>query len=252
MAERRMFAKCIVESDAFLDMPLTTQALYLHLGMNADDDGFVGSPKKVVRECGANEDDLKILLGKRFILGFETGIVVIKHWKMNNYIQKDRYKKTVYQEELKTLQVKNNGSYTELDTNCIQNGYNLDTQVRLGKVSIGKDNNKVSKKENKKSFDELIDNFTKNPELREELKNHLIVRKQKKASLTNRAIELELKTLQNLSQNEEVQIEIVRQSIERGWIGFFEVKNSKHTNDDTEKRVMKALYGNSLDKLYEN
>lgn len=108
MAERRMFAKCIVESDSFLDMPLTSQALYLHLGMNADDDGFVGSPKKIVRECGANEDDLKLLLAKRFILGFESGIVVIKHWKMNNYIQKDRYKPTTYLEEKKMLQIKEN------------------------------------------------------------------------------------------------------------------------------------------------
>jgi len=139
MAERRMFAKCITESDAFLDMPLSTQALYFHLGMLADDDGFIGSPKKIMRSIGASEDDLKILIAKRFILGFESGIVVMKHWKMNNYIQKDRYKKTVYQDEMKTLQVKNNGSYTELDTECIQNVYTLDTQVRLGKDRIGKD-----------------------------------------------------------------------------------------------------------------
>ena len=139
MAERRMFTKAITESDAFLEMPLSTQALYLHLNMNADDDGFVGSPKRIVRMISASEDDLKLLLTKRFILGFNSGIIVIKHWKMNNYIQKDRYKHTVYQEEYKSLQIKNNGAYTELDTDCIQDGYNMDTQVRLGKVSIGKD-----------------------------------------------------------------------------------------------------------------
>ena len=90
MAERRMFAKCITESDAFLDMPLSTQALYFHLGMVADDDGFVSSPKKITRSINASEDDLKLLLAKRFVLGFESGIVVIKHWKMNNYIRNVR------------------------------------------------------------------------------------------------------------------------------------------------------------------
>ena len=135
MAERRMFAKCITESDAFLDMPLSTQALYFHLGMVADDDGFVSSPKKITRSINASEDDLKLLLAKRFILTFESGIVVIKHWKMNNYIAKDRYKPTVYVEEKSRLELKDNNSYTE----CIQPVYKLDTQVRLGKDSIGKD-----------------------------------------------------------------------------------------------------------------
>ena len=135
MAERRMFAKCITESDAFLDMPLSTQALYFHLGMVADDDGFVSSPKKITRSINASEDDLKLLLAKRFVLGFESGIVVIKHWKMNNYIAKDRYKPTVYVEEKSRLELKDNNSYTE----CIQPVHKLDTQVRLGKDSIGKD-----------------------------------------------------------------------------------------------------------------
>ena len=139
MAERRMFAKTITESDAFLEMPLSTQALYLHLSMNADDDGFVSSPKKIVRMISASEDDLKLLLTKRFILGFNTGIIVIKHWRMNNYIRSDRYKPTVYQEEYKTLKVKDNGSYTDMDTIGIPDGNHLETQVRLGKDSIGKD-----------------------------------------------------------------------------------------------------------------
>ena len=135
MAERRMFAKCITESDAFLDMPLSTQALYFHLGMVADDDGFVSSPKKITRSISASEDDLKLLIAKRFILTFESGVVVIKHWKMNNYIAKDRYKPTVYIEEKSLIELKDNNSYTE----CIQPVYKMDTQVRLGKDSIGKD-----------------------------------------------------------------------------------------------------------------
>lgn len=128
MANRRMFAKTIIDSDAFLDMPLSTQSLYFHLAMRADDDGFVNNPKKIARMIGSNDDEMKVLLGKNFILGFETGIIVIKHWKLHNYIQKDRYTPTVYQEEKSLLTEKNNNVYT-MDTLRIQNG-------NTGKVSI--------------------------------------------------------------------------------------------------------------------
>ena len=149
MAERRMFAKTIIDSDAFLDMSASAQALYFHLGMRADDDGFVNNPKKIQRIINASDDDLKILFAKRFIIGFETGVIVIKHWKMHNYIQRDRYKPTVYQDEKARLFTKDNKSYTEkqgyisdvstLDTVCIQDASSLDTQVRLGKDSVVKD-----------------------------------------------------------------------------------------------------------------
>ena len=147
MAERRMFAKTIIDSDAFLDMPLSTQCLYFHLSMRADDDGFINNPKKVQRMIGASDDDLKVLTAKRFIIPFETGIVVIKHWKIHNYIQKDRYKPTVYQEELSQLSLKDNNAYT-LDTGCIHDGYILETQdsIELGKDSIEKENNKKKKR----------------------------------------------------------------------------------------------------------
>lgn len=145
MANRRMLTKKITNSDAFTEMPLSAQALYLHLNMEADDDGFVNAPKRVQRMIGASDDDLKLLIAKRFILVFESGIIVIKHWKMHNYIQKDRYTTTQYQEELAQLAIKDDGSYTELtnveistipedvtkmDTECIQNGYILYPQVR--------------------------------------------------------------------------------------------------------------------------
>ena len=135
MAERRMFAKTIIDSDAFIDMPLSTQALYFHLSMRADDDGFINNPKKIQRMIGSSDDDLRVLLAKRFIIAFESGIVVIKHWKIHNYIRNDRYKETVYQEEKAQLEVKENSSYTL----GIPNGYQMDTQVRLGKVRLGKD-----------------------------------------------------------------------------------------------------------------
>lgn len=99
MAERRMFAKTIIDSDAFLDMPLSSQALYFHLSMRADDDGFINNPRKVQRMVGSSEDDLKLLMAKKFILVFDSGVIVIKHWKLHNYIRNDRYKPTLYQAE---------------------------------------------------------------------------------------------------------------------------------------------------------
>lgn len=128
-----MFSQKIVGSDAFLEMPPTTRELYFQLGMYADDDGFV-NPKKIVRMVSASEDDLKLLVLKRFVLPFESGVIVIKHWKMNNYIQADRYTPTQYLEEKKRLETKENLAYTE----CIQDVSKLDTQVRIGKDRIGK------------------------------------------------------------------------------------------------------------------
>ena len=149
MAERRMFTQKIVDSDAFLDMPLSTQALYFHLNMRADDDGFVNNPKKIQRMIGASDDDLKLLLAKRFILGFESGVIVIKHWKMHNWIRKDRYNQTQYLEELQMLTVKDDGAYTErpvefpeipaCQPDVNQLTYQPQPQVRLGKDRLGKD-----------------------------------------------------------------------------------------------------------------
>lgn len=115
MAERRMFAKSIVLSDAFLDMPLSARCLYFTLGMFADDDGFVGSPKGIMRQCGASQDDMNILLAKRFLLAFDSGVVVIKHWRINNYLRSDRYQSTTYLEEKDTLTLDEKNAYTEKD-----------------------------------------------------------------------------------------------------------------------------------------
>lgn len=113
MAEKRMFTQKIVDSDAFLDMPLSTQALYFHLNMHADDDGFVNNPKKIQRVIGASLDDLKLLIAKRFILVFENGVIVIKHWRMHNLLRKDRYNPTQYQDQMERLELKDNGAYIE-------------------------------------------------------------------------------------------------------------------------------------------
>src|SRR5438477_9850520 len=126
MAQRRMFSAQIVNADAFLDMPISSQALYFHLGMSADDDGFV-SPRKVLRMIGAGEDDLKVLLSKGFVIPFESGVIVITHWKQNNNIQGDRYTPSIYRGERARLSCIQN--VYELDTPRIQAGHTVDTQV---------------------------------------------------------------------------------------------------------------------------
>ena len=189
MADRRMFTQKIIDSDAFLDMPMSAQALYFHLNMRADDDGFLNNPKKIMRMIGASEDDLKLLIAKRFILAFESGVIVIKHWRMHNLIRKDRYHPTQYQEELQSLELKDNGSYTEIgnqlatswqpvgnqlatsddvlphvtenvenptDAEAWQpNGNQMATEDRLGKDSIGKNNNNMSISALESEFDQL-------------------------------------------------------------------------------------------------
>ena len=141
MANKRMFSLDIVDSDAFVSMPLSTQALYFHLSMRADDDGFVKNPKRIQRDIGSNEDDMKVLIAKRFILPFESGIVVIKHWKINNNIRSDRYKPTTYIEERSMLVLKENGAYTEAEKVGMTLGIPNDNQVgdtRYAQYSIGK------------------------------------------------------------------------------------------------------------------
>lgn len=146
MAERRMFAKTIIDSDAFLDMPLSAQALYFHLSMRADDDGFINNPKKIQRMIGASDDDGKLLILKRFIIQFESGVIVIKHWKIHNYIRTDRYKPTIYQEEKAQLDEKDNKAYTENYDGMslgIPNDNQMDTQDRLGKDRLDQDRDRV-------------------------------------------------------------------------------------------------------------
>lgn len=134
MAKRRMFSLDIIDTDLFMEMPQSSRLLYYELCMRADDDGFVSSPKKIMKMVGCNEDDFRVLTTKQFIIPFDTGIVVIKHWKIHNYIQKDRYKETIYLDEKNELYQEKNGTYTK----CIQDGYTGKDRLELGKVSIGK------------------------------------------------------------------------------------------------------------------
>lgn len=142
MAERRMMSKSIIKSDTFLDMPATTQNLYFHMLLDADDDGFINAPKSIMRMIGAKEDDMKVLVAKQFVIPFESGVVVIKDWKIHNYIQNDRYKPSTLPER-DLLNIQKDKTYTlksdvsRMDTECIQTvSIGKD---RLGKVRLGKD-----------------------------------------------------------------------------------------------------------------
>ena len=143
MAEKRMFSKTIVDSDAFLDMPLSAQALYFHLSMRADDDGFLNNAKKIMRTINANQNDYDLLIAKAFIIQFDDGICVIKHWRINNYLRNDRYKPTIYQEQKNMLEIKDNGRYSLTDRNGIPNGYQCVTQNSIDKNSIDKINKDI-------------------------------------------------------------------------------------------------------------
>ena len=157
-----MFSKKITDTDSFLDMSLSAQALYFHLNMGADDEGFVDNVKKIQRSIGASNDDLKILIGKGFLIPFESGVVVIRHWRIHNYIQADRFQATIYQDEKEQLEFDKSkiASIKPLDQ-CIQNVSKMDTQVRLGEDSLDKDrldkvNNLYSGEDEKKSLSQII------------------------------------------------------------------------------------------------
>lgn len=203
-----MFSPNIVDSDAFLDMPPTAQNLYFHLGMRADDDGFVGNPKKIMRMLNIGDDDMKILLAKRFVLTFESGVIVIKHWRINNLIRKDWYRETIYLDEKNKLEVKENGAYTEKEN--VVNGMLTSslTQVRLGKDRLGK----------VIQGDDLPDWLDK-----EVWNNWVEYRKEKKQKLTQRSISMQLNELAKDQANHR---EILEQSIRNGWTGLFPLKSN--------------------------
>lgn len=147
MAQRRMFSKKVTDTDVFLDMPLSTQALYFHLNMHADDDGFIDNTKTIQRMIGSSDDDRKLLVAKQFLLPFENGVVVIKDWRVHNYIRKDTYNQTMYPNELEQLQINDSGQYERQElVTYTERPRDVDetlTQVRLGKDRLGKDSKDI-------------------------------------------------------------------------------------------------------------
>lgn len=141
MAERRMFSKTIIGSDLFTDLPFPSQSLYVHLAMNADDEGFLNNAKKIQRMIGATENDLQCLIEQGYIIKFDSGVIVITHWKIHNYIRNDRFKETIFQTEKASLGIKENGEYSSDITGIPYDNhmvYQMDTQDRIGNYSTGK------------------------------------------------------------------------------------------------------------------
>ena len=218
MAEKRMFAKTIIDSDLFLDMPVTAQLLYFHLCMRADDDGFINNPKRIMRDVRCADDDMKMLIAKDYVIPFESGVIVIKHWRLHNYIQKDRYKPSLCDEK-DLLTTNKNKVYERLYTDCIQIDNKMDTEcVQIGDTDKNRvDKNRVDKNRKEKGEE----NKTCSPELAEALAAFAEHRKKLKKPMTDYAKKLLLNKLQKLAKTEQEQIAILNQSIENGWQGVF-------------------------------
>lgn len=267
MAERRMIAKSIVFSDDFLDMPLSSRCLYFTFLTIADDDGFINNPKSIIRQCGASNDDLRLLIAKSYIIPFESGVIVIKHWKMHNYIKSDRYKETPCKDEKsqlitlkdKSYALKNDEPLEPLkNEQCIQSGTEVEPQVRVrvrvrdrvrvnnppisplkgesGEVTKPKTEKKPKGKAIYKDLpDELKDAMTDFEEMRTKMRK----------PLTDRGRKLLITKLTKLASDDngnidtQLAVKIVEQSLERSWTSFYEIKSDngnyqgKANNSDT-------------------
>ena len=222
MAERRMFTKKITDDDNFIGLSASAQALYFQLSMSADDDGFCNQVSASMFKSHASVQDLESLLSKRYLFQFENGVIVIKRWRMANALRKDRYTPTVFQEELKQLKIKENGAYTFSDDEDVVAAWLPDgcqmvaerlPQDRLGKESIGKDR-KVKDKY-----------FPNDDQLNNTFAEYVAMRKKLKKPMTDRAVELAIKKLDNLSGGDnDKAIKILEQSIMNSWQGLFELK----------------------------
>lgn len=242
MAEKRMFAKTIIDSDLFLDMPVTAQLLYFHLCMRADDDGFINNPKRIMRDVRCSDDDMKVLVAKDFVIPFESGVIVIKHWRLHNYIQKDRYKPSLCDEK-NLLTTNKNKVYERMYTDCTQIDNKMDTEcvqigdtdkIRLDKIRLDKsreDKDKMSDSIGQKcpmGINKGEDDKTCSPELAETLAAFAEHRKKLKKPMTDRAKELMLSKLSKMAKTEQEQIAILNQSIVNGWQGIFPIGGDRH------------------------
>ena len=253
MARRRMFSLDVVDTDKFLDMPSSTQALYFHLGMRADDDGFVSSPKRITKTVNCSEDDLKLLIAKRYLIPFESGVVVISDWKINNWIRADRKQSTRYKYE-KSLLDTNNYIYaltTEKQPSVNQVSTKCHTEDSIGKDSIGKDSigkdsigkdsiekepREVPKKKTpEETINSTINSYTDNPELKQALIDFIEMRKRMKKPPTIKALKLCLKKLDNLAVDDFIKIKIVNQSTVNCYADLYELKNNKSYTKNKSK-----------------
>lgn len=215
MAERRMMSKKIIDSDLFMDMPPSTQVLYFHLLLRADDEGFVGSVRNIMKLTGSNGDDYKILLAKRFIIEFPSGICVIKHWYIHNYIQNDRYTDSRYVDEKKLIGLREDKVYCDISEACTQNVSKLDTQYRKGKDRLVENR----KEEKEAELPDWLDLSSWN--------SWIQYKKETKKPLSRETIKLQLKFLEENKSNHK---QIIATSIQKGWVGLFEPRKDSFNN----------------------
>ena len=264
MAEKRMMSKSIIETDKFMDMPMSAQCLYFHLLLRADDDGFIVSPKRTMRSIGCTDDDMKILIAKSYVMAFESGVIVVKHWRIHNYVKRDRYKQSSIPEsklimldenrEYQYLEPKRSQSGTSLEPKRSQSGTSLEPKrsqtgtkmepkwfhrldkIRLDKIR-GEEIRKDKKEKQSVSLKTIIEEFAgKNSMLFEAVKDWIEMRKTIKAPLTARAASMSFKRLCELSHgNESMMIEILNQSTLNCWKGLFPLKTPSGLQNQKSK-----------------
>lgn len=260
MARRRMFSLDVVDTDKFMDMPPTTQNLYFHLGMRADDDGFVSSPKKVAMICGSCATDLQLLVSNDFIIPFENGVILITDWKANNYLRKDRYTESRFKEYLDTVEVDNDKYIVAASSTSLTCGIPKDNQTvdkrhtdgchRLGKdrIELGKDSKSTMDRsasgkdvENQNVKDRKHDQikYSDDPELDEAIHEFIKFRKGVKKPMSDRAITLMMNKLESLSHDKHEQVQILNQSIMQGWTGLYALKD-----DDKSRGQSRSVHNN--------
>ena len=244
MAEKRMFSKTIVRSDAFLDMSATAQLLYFHLSMEADDEGFVDNPNMVMRVINSNKNDFDLLVAKKFVITFDDGLIVIKHWFINNYIRADRSKATTYTNQKELLFQKENGAYSlsgrQLVDTWLTNGC-ID-KSSIDKSSIDKNrteeiiiDDSPKQKEPKAKTKANRDNFTPFEQAIIDFKQH---RKQMKSPMTDKAVKLILNKLDSLADNTQDKITLLDTAIEHGWKTVYAPKDNKGNSINIKKKNM--------------
>lgn len=275
MARRRMFSLDVVDTDKFMDMPPTTQNLYFHLGMRADDDGFVSSPKKVAMICGSCATDLQLLVSNDFIIPFENGVILITDWKANNYLRKDRYTESRFKEYLDTVEVDNDKYIVAASSTSLTCGIPKDNQTvdkrhtdgchRLGKdrIELGKDRVELGKDskstmdrsasgkdvENQNVKDRKHDQikYSDDPELDEAIHEFIKFRKGVKKPMSDRAITLMINKLESLSHDKHEQVQILNQSIMQGWTGIYELKDDRKNGSRGQAKSRSASYQGGFD-----
>ena len=249
MAEKRMFSKKIIDTDWFMDMPATTQNLYFHLSMRADDDGFVASPKRIIKLVGASEDDYKLLIAKKFIIPFDSGVCVITDWRINNYLRIDRHTETIYQDELNKLEVDENGRYVVGIPNgipsqdTISNSLsNTNTNTNIIIVEDNKEEKEILKKNTESEF---IDSFEFSEKVKSSILDWLRYKKEKHQTYKPTGLKTLLKKLKEDTtlNGDEYVIQSIEYSMTSNYSGIYAPRQNNYNNTFTSQNKTNTSSG---------